>query len=81
VRRSRKKIFPFEVEIYKCGGCRIDGAWYGPRKVLKAVVEYRKLSQALSKPFIFRKSPDGDTSDRIALRVTTIFMEGRADLE
>ena len=57
-----------EVEIYKCGGVRVDGVWYAPRKV-KACVEFYKT---LARPFVFKK--EEDTHPRTALRVSGYFL-------
>jgi len=68
----RVNKFPFQVEIYECGGCRIDGVWYKPSTVRYHAKKYIKLAQELGKFFVFTKM--ADTSHETALRVSRYFM-------
>ena len=71
--RQVQKEFPLEVDIYQCGGIRVDGSWYGPSSVRHAAEEYAAICCDLGKPMVFKKQED--TSDKTALRVTTIFQQ------
>jgi hypothetical protein len=66
-----KKKFPIEVEIYQCGGVRIDGMWYNPLHVEDCAYTYAAISRDLDKPFVFSKRED--TAKSTAERITDLF--------
>ena len=70
---TARRSFPIEIDIYQCGGVRVDGMWFAPHEVEKCAQDFAIISNELNKPFVFKKQED--TAHSTALRVSTTFQK------